>query len=587
MVHSGSELTDEALTSARKLLSSPTKEIRERAEASLLQARERAVPFLMDALTDDDGIGPSPIPRAALLLCALKARAALPALYAVVESGGRGDDDLAFVARALAELLDGQDAFDDRARMSLEKLAASRDRSTRAFAAQAYGALGDLRSKARVQSLARDSDPWVREKASAVLARLAETEALAQQDPVDFAALVDQAHAQGGALKSALDDLGDVRRPVRANAVAELVRAGKVAVPFLLDKLNQPYTRARIGAALALGQLQATEAAGPLLIAATAPAGTAEEQELRAVALRSLAGCLTGMEEGLAASILPLAADKDRFVRAAALLSLGRLADRQGLKAIVAAILEDDPFVVESAAVALSEGVREEDIDIVLPLLAALDKQRAGGAVKEAILLALSRVTIEAPALRVRVRHRVRREVSGTTASTRKAAIALLERLYQSDEGDPPPLPLLDDVLTRLGDDHPEVRIVAAAFLRAHLEPGMTGAVSTLSAALRRGERTVSLLVLEALRRHDTPEAKAAIEAARGHDALSARAGELLAGFEPSSSTWQHQPKTQASPLPPRPESSRPAPGVTPRVRPPTNDDARGTVVEARFDDKT
>ena len=43
----------------------------------------------------------------------------------------------------------------------------------------------------------------------------------------------------------------------------------------------------------------------------------------------------------------------------------------------------------------------------------------AQAAVKEAILIALSRVPIDEPALRVRVRHRVRREVSVLTASFR------------------------------------------------------------------------------------------------------------------------------------------------------------------------
>lgn len=631
------------LASARKMLSSPNKELRDRAETTLMKAGDAAVPHLIDALLDDDGIGPSPVPRAALLIMALKARAALPALYTVVEratastsspAGGemRHVDDLAFVARALAELLEGQDAFDDRARAALEKLSASRDRSTRAFAAQAYGSLGDLRSKARVQALARDTDPWVREKASAVLAKLAETEALAREanastvstsgsgsgSSVDFAALVEQSNAEGGALKPYLDDLGDPRRPVRAAAVAELVRNGKASVPFLLDKLNQPNTRARISAAIALGQLQHTDAAGPLLIAATTPASTLEEQELRSVALRSLASCLTGQEEGLAASILPLARDNDRFVRAAALLCLGRLADRQGLKAIVDAILEDDPFVVESAAVALSEGTREEDIEVVLPLLSALDKRSgslaparagAGAAVKEAILLALSRVNIEDPALRVRVRHRVRREVApntSSTASARKASIALLERLYDSENGaDPPPVPLVDDVLLRLHDDHPEVRVVAASFIRAHLEPGMTGAVASLSQALRRGEQTVSLLVLEALRRHDTTEAKAALEQVAsatmsaggaagtpGTD-VAQRARELLEGFEPRTALWQHLSKLpQAVTLPPRAESTKPPmpakPGdpKTPRVRSAGDDGANVNTVEARFDDK-
>jgi HEAT repeat protein len=587
------------LTAAQKKLSSNSKAERDEAEAVLIAARQAAVPFLVRALEDArDGriiVGVSPIPRAALLLGALRAREALPVLYDLVEKGAMTVEERPFVARALAEVIEGQDAFDDRCRSALEKLAADADRYTRAFAAQAFGSLGDLRSRSRVQALAHDTDAWVREKAVVVLARLAELEAQAQADiqPSDFASLVAQAEAEGGALKPYLDDLGDARRAVRDAAVGELVRAGKAAVPFLIDKLNQPQPRARIGAAMALGRLQSTEAAGPLLVAATAPASSPDEKELRAVALRSLASCLTGMEDGLAPSILPLARDPDRFVRAAALLCLGRLADRAGLRVIVGAILEDDPFVVESAAVALSEGVREEDKEIIRPLLLALDRRPAPQpAVKEAILIALSRVQIDAPPLRVRVRHRIRREVHGQTASTRKAAIVLLERLYADD--DPPPLPLLDDVLVRLHDDHPEVRLVSASFLRTHLEPGMTTAVTVLVAALRRGEIPVSLLVLEALRRHDTLEAKAALENARGDETLASRAAELLDGFEPRTTLWVFVAKTQQGAaqttpptprassnetLPPRPESQRAG-----RVRAADGVD-KSNVVEARFDE--
>jgi HEAT repeat protein len=608
------EAVPAALAEAARRLSSPARAERDEAEGQLIRAREAAVPALVELLKErgrESATASAGAQRAALLLGALKARAALPALYELVEAEALGADVRPIVARALAEIIEGQDAFDDRCRAALERLAADADRSTRAFAAQAFGSLGDLRSRSRVQALAQDKDPWVREKAAVVLARLAETEALAQADiqPADFASLVAQAEAEGGALKPYLDDLGDPRRAVRDAAVAELVRAGRRAVPWLIDRLNQPHPRARIGAATALGRLQATEAAGPLLIAATAPAATAEERELRAVALRALASCLTGMEDGLAPSLLPLARDPDRFVRAAALLCLGRLADRAGLRAIVAAILEDDPFVVESAAVALSEGVREEDTEIIRPLLLALDRRSAAAAVIEAILIALSRVQIDEAPLRVRVRHRVRREVHGQTASTRKAAIVLLERLYGDD--DPPPLPLMDDVLVRLADDHPEVRLVSASFLRNHLPPGMSHALSALAAAVRRGEVPVGLLALEAMRRHDTPEAQAALEAARAGAAgpVAARAAELLEGFVPGATLWTFTSKiatpaaepagapmepgvgadaSRARPEPPeeraprkpaRPESQRPG-----RVRPAGAVIDRGTVVEARFD---
>lgn len=555
------EGSDQALRGAALALGAPTREARELAEATVLSSGPAAIPFLVEAV----GVvaaGPSPVSRAALLLGALKAREALPALYARIEARDLTPEQRAFVARALAELLEGQDAFDDRARAALEALAADPERTTRVFAAQGFGALSDLRSKARVQALARDPDPWVQDKANAVLAKLAELEAVAATDvgATDFAALVAQANADGGALKPWLDDLGDARRAVRDAAVAALVGAGKSAAPFLIDKLNQPHTRGRIGAAMALGRLQITDAAVPLLIAATAPASTADERELRAVALRALANCLTGMEDGLAGSIVPLTRDEDRFVRAAALLCLGRLADRAGMRAVVQAIVEDDPFVVESAAVALAEGAREDDLELVLPLLTALEKGAARPAVREAILIALSRVTITPPPLRVRVRHRVRPEVNGATAASRKAAIALLEGLFAED--DPPPILLVDDVLVRLDDDHPEVRVVAASFVRAHLPPGMSGAVPRLMRAFRRDEQTVALLCLEALRRHDTAEALAALQAVRGAgEPYGGRAGELLAGFAPSSTPWVWVPRPAPAPTtPPRAESQRPRP---------------------------
>jgi HEAT repeat protein len=580
------------LPSAARQLLSPIKADRDAAEGVLLKARAEAIPHLLEVL---NAPADASIARAVLLLSALGARDALPVFYALIEQKRPSADERAFLARALAELLDGQDAFDDRARTALETLSADTDRYTRAFAAQAFGSLGDLRSKARVQALSQDGDAWVREKASAVLRKLQETEALAQQDTAssitanDFAALAREAQAGGGALKAYLDDLGDHRRAVRDAAIAELVRAGKSAVPFLLDKLNQPLVRARVGAATALGRIQATEAAGPLLIAATAPAETADENELRAVSLRALANCLTGMEEGLAPSILPLARERDRFVRAAALLCLGRLADRQGLAAIVAGILDEDPFVNESAAVALSEGVREDDSEIVRPLLLAFDKRPGpSAAVREAILIALSRVQITAPPVRVRVRHKTRNEVLGTSASTRKAAIVLLEKLYE--ESDPPPLTLTDDVLSRLADDHPEVRVVAAAFLQRHLEPGMAGAAKRLAAALARGEPTLGLLALDALRRHDTRDARAVVEAQQHRDApVGARATELLTDWQPTSSEWVFVPRADHPTQPPRADAQRPSATTPPMpstssstTQPPTQRPSRVRAVTKR-----
>jgi HEAT repeat protein len=563
---------NETLRAAALRLTSPDRAEREAGEGALVAARDAAVPALVELLHDVVVAAPgalsySPVARAALLLGALRARAAVPALCAVVRAGRLVGDDGAFVARSLAEILDGRDAFDDDVRAALEALSSSTDMYTRAYAAEAYGAVADLRSRARIHALASDAAPWVRERAQSVLMRLADIDAKMAADTVslaDFAALVDEADRTGGALRPFLDDLNDERRAVRDAAVNELVKAGRAAVPFLIERLNQPQVRARTGAAIALGRLQPPEAAGPLLIAATTTTHTAEDRELRPIALRALANCLTGLEEGLAPSILPLAGDPDRFTRAAALLCLGRLSDRRGMRAVVAAILEDDPLVVESAAVALSEGVREEDGDLVRPLLVALAKRPPPRvAVREAILIALSRILIDAPAWRVRVRRRVRRELQGGSASMRKAAIVLLERMYSDD--DPPPLSVVDDVLGCLEDEHRDVRIVAASFLARHLPPGMTGAAARLRTAIEGGDRIVSLSGIDALVRHHTEAARVVVAAASNavDEVVATQARAALSAWGTCAAEWRFTPRRERGVGDPSP-GAPPRPALTP-----------------------
>jgi HEAT repeat protein len=595
---------ESALEEAAENMLSPVKPTREAAERTLLSAREEAAPHLARAIVQglaverlDSGI----LGRIALLLGALRARDGLPALFQAVD-GDVGHDDRALVARAIAEVLDGRDAFDDRARGAVEALAADDNRYVRAFAAQAFAAMGDPRSRARIEALAEDGDSFVRDAASRELRKLNAAAAEAESSGTgldDFAALVDAANSEGGRLKPWLDDLSDGRRAVRDAAVAALIRAGKESVPFLIEQLNQPSVLPRIGAAQALGSIQSPEAAGPLLIAATNPASTDLERELIPVALRALANCLTGVEEGLSAGLLPLARDGDRFVRAAALLCLGRIADRAGIVAVVEALTDDDPFVVESASIALSEGVREEDTALILPLLGAYDDSRgkAAAALREAILIALSRIAIEDPPLKVRVRHRVRRELSGPTAALRKASVALLERLH--DDDDPPVLPVVDEVVVRLRDSHPEVRVVAASFLSRHLPPGFTGAVPRLIDAVLRKEKTLALLACEALRRHDTVAARDALEAiTRSEDsAVALRAAELVDGWSPRAKEWTFEPKV-ARPTPARgrteAQKPKPEPDKPSRVRAVTDEDegaavdakpADDDVVEANFGD--
>lgn len=555
-------------------LNDADKATRDAALGVVLAAKDRAVPALVEGLQRPG----APVGKIALLVAALKARDAARPLAELLHKGVLDFDARAVVARAFGEIVDGRDAFDDVVKRAVLRLSKDESATTRQLAVKALGAIGDTDSEERLAEMAvADKEASPREAARAALttlraARPPESHATAGGPGaghaeegglhVDLEALLAahvQAQPAGAALlglpvgphAALVQKLRDPRWATRNAAVDEAValasteRAAVVAT--LIDVLGASdagaHTGAKIGAAQALARLQAPEAARALLdvvVGAPAPgADPREARELRPIALKALASSLTGAEEGFAEPLLPLVKDPDPFVRAGALLCLGRLADRVGARAATVALTDEHEHVREAAAIALSEGTREDDRDLVLPLLAVLGRMPSPTvAVREAILLALARVHVEDPAVILRLRHRVRPSVLGMTASLRRTAIAILERCYGPD--DPPPASILDDVLGRLADDHPEVRLLAASFLALHLEPGLTGAVEAIEDALDREERPVSLLCLEALRRHDTPKARLALEAATEDpdETVAARARELLEGFEPTSAEW-------------------------------------------------
>jgi HEAT repeat protein len=386
--------------------------------------------------------------------------------------------------------------------------------------------------------------------------------------------------------------LRDPRWTERARAIDDVVARGREIVPLLVERLGAD-AAARMGICLALARLQAPEAVSALLLLATGEARTGDERDVQAVALKALANCLTGSEQGISAPLLPLLKSSDPFVRAGAVLCLGRLADRVGPRAATLLLATDaDVDVKKAAAVALAESVREEDVDLVpawLGALQAIPRPPVEG--QEALLVALARVDIAAgpqnAPWRVRARHRVRPLVFGATSSLRRLAVTVLDRCYAED--DPPPPWVVEDVFSRLGDASADVRVVAAAFVARFLEPGFTGAVARLEDALEKDERTVSLLCLEALRRHGTQLAKDALAAAAASDPdvdVRARAASLLTGFAPTHAEWK-----PTAALPPSSSASSSSSGAT-DVQPPSSPSTSrrvrpagtgsGDVVEAR-----
>jgi hypothetical protein len=102
---------------------------REQAESLILGAGEEGTAALIAILQEK---GPA-FARAALLLGALRARSAIAALSEAALSGALRGEQVAYAARALAEIVDGQDAFNDLVRSALDALSRHDDNNARAL----------------------------------------------------------------------------------------------------------------------------------------------------------------------------------------------------------------------------------------------------------------------------------------------------------------------------------------------------------------------------------------------------------------------------------------------------------------------
>ncbi len=104
--------------------------------------------------------------RAALLLASKADRSALPALYQAALDLTAPADTRARVMRAIAELVDGRDAFDESAMATFAKLEQDADHLVRGYLARTYWRIGGLVGQERLQKMANDRHAWVREQVS-------------------------------------------------------------------------------------------------------------------------------------------------------------------------------------------------------------------------------------------------------------------------------------------------------------------------------------------------------------------------------------------------------------------------------------
>ncbi|MBN2361552.1 MAG: HEAT repeat domain-containing protein [Deltaproteobacteria bacterium] len=398
--------------------------------------------------------------RAALLLSRLRDRSATPLLLDALTAHDN-DDVRAVLLRAVAELVEPAGA--------------------------------DATTRARLVDLARDHDPDVRSWANTALDRLG-----AKRDPE---AAADAAPAPGGDLavevgaadlasfarlaqdaadadvRAAVRQLATGNRSARLRAAQVLIGAGARGQRALINALAEPSLAIRTAAVQQLLQQPTPDASGALLMVAAGGGDGPAEANLRALALRALAVCLTGSEQHIVDDLSELCADPDRFARAAAAAALARLPFADSARALSRLLDDGDPFVVEEAARGLGRiGIPAECFDAAVSALGR-PVARAHAPLLRGFAGMLAGDTLDDADRRARLRHLARGQLSSGDGERITAALALLDRLLHHPPIERAEIDLLAALLAARDTD---VVRAALAVLATHATPEMTAVASAL-----------------------------------------------------------------------------------------------------------
>ena len=147
-----------------------------------------------------------------------------------------------------------------------------------------------------------------------------------------------------------VEQLGAPLQELKDRARRDLVAAGEDATPALITALQHSERDVRAGACLALAELRAGEAAGPLArLAVSDPESSVRPLALRALAALADPGCPPEVRRAL----LEQVSSDDMFARAQACTGLARIGDTASVEAITTARRDPEQWVREAAEKAL------------------------------------------------------------------------------------------------------------------------------------------------------------------------------------------------------------------------------------------
>ncbi|MEM7589516.1 MAG: hypothetical protein AAF320_05115, partial [Myxococcota bacterium] len=471
----------------------------EEGKSVLELARDRAIPLLLQTLkTTRKG-------RVARVLSGLGARQALPVLRDLAVDKSLDLSERAHIALALAELVDGRDALDEATVKTLDCLERDTSHVIRALVVYAWEHIGGRGARQASARLRDDPHPWVKRRAHFALARYAFAACAATEQD----ALCIQ-------VQTLLQQAERAQRP-EENFVSQLLQLGHQAAPVLAHFLPHCSFAVRLQIIDVLGRFGHPQSAAILLMVAVDASSKSKQGLQEATAsLRALANSLTGQETGLLKQLLVLAKRQDTGVRSGALLCIGRLVSREkettSMKVVLANLLHKDKQVQQAAAVALSEGFRSRHKKLLADLVSLYEKFPKTAAVREAILVALARVSLDATYHKAAFRQALIQETQSSNLNCRLLSLVLLRRLYTSDQQLTVSATRL--IAPRLLDACVDVRVNAAKLLQQHVPAGLSWLVPTVRLAVCRAKPAEVAPLLKLLRRLATPQAKQVLQQA-------------------------------------------------------------------------